>query len=109
MSYTPKPGSNTYRVLRHIEHVGGWVRSEDIARLIGIAGAGVVPYLQLPLKHGFIVRRRAHAPGIGYRVNEWALGPKRLPPADPKEPAPAERTMPSRRVPRSVFDLARTL
>lgn len=109
MDYVPKPGTIPHKVIRHLETVGS-ATSAEIYAAVGLkrssSGTGLIQYLSASLHHGYVARTEPR-PG---RTAVWRLGPTRMPPdIATRARMPAKRTMPSRRVPVSVFDLARTL
>jgi hypothetical protein len=117
MSYTPKPGSLTARMVDLVHRVapyGGpvWVGTASLARECGIAGSSVVTTMdQTPSKHGLVVRRRHSVHGVQYQAgpNSPQTDSSGQPETE-KEPDPMlqphQRTVPAANAERAVSPMA---
>jgi hypothetical protein len=96
MSYTPKPGSLTARMVDLVHRVapyGGpvWVGTASLARECGIASSSVVTTMdQTPSKHGLVVRRRHGVHGVQYQA-----GPNSPQASSSGQPATEEESDPT--------------
>lgn len=87
MAYETQPGTIPHRAVAHLRTLdaGAEVSAPELAEVLGVDSASIVPSLIFPCKHGALTRRKKEARHSARKVWWYALGD-----GTPEEPAREE-------------------